>query len=679
MRHLRARGARSAARRKQTMTAHGWGESAPEYLESRIIIERDGVIVARSGKVEFGQGIRTGFAHIVAQELNVPMQSVRMELGDTDTAPWDVGTFGSMSTANDGAIVRRAAIFARALLLERAREHFGIESAQLHASGGSIHTPDGRAISFAELTQERPLAGIIPNAVPVQAEATATEATTGVVARLEGPDIVMGRQCYPADIRLPGMLRGQVLHGPTFGATLLSLDERGARTMPGVVAVLHDRSFVGVVAEREEQARAAAAAMHATWDTPAEECPPIDLVLRRDGGVDKGLADATQRIDSTYSVPHIAHAALSPSAAVADVRADAVHLYVATQRPFGLKDEVARALNVLPETVHVHPQAMGGMFGRGSMNDVELEAALLSRAAGRPVLVQWTRPEEFQLSPARPRLVATLTAGLDSSGRIIAWRSSVVTNAFSYGTAGERPRAMLEQTAGRNAVPAYAIGAVETSLRVEPAEIRTGAFRSLAAAPNIFAIECFVDELAALSRQDPIEFRLRHIGDARLARVLDVVRKRSNWNERTRDGRALGVACTIYHGTYVAQVVEVRVESSGRVLLDRVWCVVDAGRIVHVDGAANQIEGGIQQAASCALLERLHVTAGIVRTTTWHDYPIATCMDAPIEIDVSFIDNSELASTGIGEPGFVPTAAALGNAIFAATTNRLRQLPFVVA
>jgi CO/xanthine dehydrogenase Mo-binding subunit len=656
------------------MTVTTQRETAPERVERRIVVAADGSIVAYSGKVEYGQGIRTGFARIVAEELRVPIERVRVELGETDTAPWDMGTFGSMSTAVDGASLRRAAAFARTLMLERAAERLGVRSAQLEFEDGVVRAADGRAVTFAELAHDRPLTGEIPESVPATAARGAAAPAADVVLRLEGLEIVTGRRCYPADIRLPGMLRGHVLHGPALGAKLISLDERPALTMPGVVSIVHDRDFAGVVARRDEQARAAVDAMHATWAVENVAAAPLELTLRNDKGVDRALAGAARTLEASYHVPHVAHAALCPSTAVADVRDDGVHLYVATQRPFGLKDEAAHALGVSPEAVHVHPQAMGGMFGRGGVNDAPLEAALLSRAVRRPVLVQWTRPEEFRLSPARPTLDATILAGLDATGRIIGWRSSSTTNPFTYGAAAGSTR-VLELTSGRNAVPAYEIDNVHVLLRVEPGAIRTGAFRSLAAAPNIFAIESFVDELAVLCGQDPIAFRLRHIGDPRLARVLEIVRERSRWGDRTRDGRALGVACAIYHGTYVAQVVHVRMQSQGAVRLERAWCAVDAGRLVHPDGARNQIEGGIQHAASCALLERLQIADGAVRTATWRDYSIATFFDAPAEIDVSFVSDRAEASSGIGEPGFVPTAAALANAIYAATNGRLRRLP----
>lgn len=657
------------------MTAPAPGsEPKPERVETRIAVARDGTVLAFSGKVEYGQGIRTGFARIVAEELHVSIDRVRVELGDTDTAPWDMGTFGSMSTAVDGAALRKAAIFAHALLLERASERLGVETAQLHSEHGIVCAADGRRVTFTELTQKNALTGevtALPGGRGVRGPAT------DVTLRLEALEIVTGARRYPADVRLPGLVYGAVLHGPRIDARPESIQENSARAMPGVLAVVRDGDFCGVVAERQEQALAAIAAMHAAWRAPQQAAgAPTDLTLYARDGVDRALAGAARVHEAAYHVPHIAHAAMCPSVAVADVRDVAADLYVATQRPFGLRDEVAQALGMAIESVHIHPQAMGGMFGRGGMNDAPLEAARLSRVVGRPVRVQWTREEEFRLSPARPIVDVTIRAGLDASGRIVAWRSSSRTNPFTYGGAGDSR--VLAMTSGRNAVAAYSVEAMEVMLHVQPAAIRTGAFRSLAAAPNIFAIESFMDELAAQCGQDPISFRLRHLDDPRLARVLELVHRRSRWGERERDGRALGVACAVYHGTYVAQIAEIRVPSPGSVRFERAWCAVDAGRLVHPDGARNQIEGGIQHAASCAMFEELTIADGGVATATLRDYPIAATVDAPAEIDVAFVDDPAIASTGIGEPGFVPTAAALANAIFAATGKRLRDLPLSI-
>lgn len=644
-----------------------------ERLEKRIAILPDGTILARSGKVEYGQGIRAGFAKIVAEELAVPLQQVQIELGETDHVPWDMGTFGSLSTAMDGQALRRAAAYARRQLLERASHEWGLPTEQLTISNGWVSASDGRRVSYTELVAQQPLSGIVPDDMPC---AQMSVLDDGSPMRLEAYAILTGQAKYPADVRLPGMLRGHVLQPPSPSARLVQLDDRAARALPGVIAIVHEGDFIGVVAERSEQALAATRALEVEWAAgqPAAEAP-VEAMLRQDTGLEQAFAGAAQVAHAHYHTPHIAHASIGPSAATVDVRDDGVHLYVATQRPFGLRDEVAARLTIPATQVHVHPQTMGGQYGRGNNHEAILGAVRLSRAVKRPVQIQWTRAEEFRYSPHRPTLDADITAALDASGRIIAWRTHCTTNPHTYGS-GVMPLSVLEATSGRNVVPVYRLPCAEVYLRVEPGAVRTGAFRSLAAAPNVFAIESFMDELAAACHADPVAFRLRHIGDERLKRVLETVARQSRWGEQpAQAGRGLGVACTIYNHTYIAQVAEVAVSPSGRVRLERVWCAVDAGRIVHADGARNQIEGGILQAASWTLLEALEQQGGIVSTANWRDYPILTCRDAPRQIEVELIDAPSQPSTGIGEPGSVPTAAAIANAVYAACGARVRSLP----
>jgi len=649
-------------------TRNTWAGRPRERVEQRISIERDGTVTVRSGKVEYGQGIRTGLAKIVAEELDLPITRVCVELGETDRVPWDMGTFGSLSIATDGKTLRAAAAHARTLLLERASRHLGRPASELEIRDGRVLTLDGHVVTYEALTSHEPLVGEIPERPTSRRTKDPTE---DAPLRLEALDIVTGCARYVADVRLPRMLRGHVLRPPLPNSRLVKLDDRAARALPGIVAIIRDGDTVGVVADRDEEALAALGVLDAEWErVPTTPVPPIDLVLRHDEGV-----EASGRVfEARYHVPHIAHASIGPSAAVADVRDSDADIYVATHRPFAVRDDVAQLLGFPPDRVRVHPQMMSGMYGRGNVTDAPLEAARLSRAVRRPVLVQWTREEEFRLSPHRPFLNADARAVLDEAGTIVAWRYDTTTNSHAYG-GGAAPPGILEMMSGRNATPPYRLGKADITLHVVPVAIRTGAFRSLAAAPNVFAIESFIDEIAHASAQDPIAFRLRHIDDVRLRRVLESVRDTSAWKSPRESGRGLGVACAVYNRTYIAEVAEVSVSATGQVRVDRIWCAVDPGHLVHPDGARNQIEGGIQQAASWTLLEELGVTDGHVTSTTWSEYPIATFNDAPQEISVVFTAEERAESTGIGEVGTVPTAAAIANAVFDACGARVRRLP----
>jgi len=641
-------------------------------LEERIRIEPDGSVTAFSGKIEFGQGIRTAFAQLVANELDVPVERVRVVLGDTAQVPFDFGTFGSNSVAQEAPALRLAAAFARRTLIGRASARLGVPATRLDTRDGTIGDGDGKRVSYADLVRDAPLAGAVPDDEPLLPP-DRWRLIGKPLSRVEARDIVTGRARYTADVRLDGLARGAVARPPARGARATRVDDGAARAMPGVIAVVHDGDIVGVVAEREEQARAAADALEIDWETTQREPSETQVVpLRDDAGTDAALASAALTRSATYTLPSIASASIGPSAAVVDVRPDGATVYAGTHRPFGLRDAVAGSVGLPKESVRVMPQMSSGTYGRSSAPDVSVEAAVLSKHARRPVLVQWSRAEEFAYSPSRPEAVLEVTAGLDASGQLVAWRYDEHTNVHT--AAGPDPR-VAAMTSGRNAVPPYTIPSAQVVLHVEPTPLRTANFRSLAAAENVFAIESFIDELAHASKQDPLAFRLRHVDDARLRRVMERVAEVSGYGRKLPGHRGHGLACTLYHGTYVAQVAEVEVASSGAVRLLRVWCVVDPGLVINPDGVRNQVEGGIQQSASWTLLEELRHKGGRVATTSWDTYPIATFRDAPESIEVLVEGDASAPSTGVGEPGAVPTPAAIANAVFAACGARVRDIP----
>ena len=647
-----------------------WDRRDPERVEQRIRVERDGTIIALSGKIDFGQGIRTAFAQIVADELDVPIERVRMVLGDTDQVPFDFGTFGSHSVAQEAPLLRKAAAFARSQLLGRASTTLGLPEGKLDTEAGAV-VGGGKRIPYGELLGGEPLAGVIPDRVALMPERR-RKYSGRPTPHLEARDIATGRAMFVADVRLPNMGRGAMVRPPARGAKLRSVDDAAATKMPGVIAVVRNGDALGVVAERDDQAREAAAAVVADWHVVPVEGPTATVPMRSDPETDERLRGAAQRLTATYVLPPIANAPIGPSAAVADVRADGATMYVGTHRPFGVREQVAKTIGLPEKRVRVLPQITSGTYGRNSHADAAIEAAILSKGSGRPVLLQWTREEEFAWSPSRPEAVLEVAAGLGGDGRIVAWRYDEHTNVHT--AAGLDPQ-VLGVTSGRNAVSPYSGFPSKVVLHIEPTRLRTANFRSLAAAENVFAIESFMDELAVLSKQDPVAFRLRHIEDERFRRVLERVAERSGWNGRPGNRRGRGVACTVYHDTYVAQVAEVEVSLSGAVRLLTVWCVVDPGQTVNPEGVRNQIEGGIQQSASWTLKEELLHRDGRVMNTGWDTYPIATFRDAPESIDVSVEGDETAPPTGVGEPGAVPTAAAIANAVYAASGARLRSVP----
>ena len=648
-----------------------WDAPIPNRVEQRIRFEADGTVTAFSGKIEFGQGIRTAFAQIVAEELRVDPERVRLVLGDTAQVPFDRGTFGSRSIAQDGDALRKAAAYAREQLLARASAKLGVPRERLTLADGAVR--DGsQSLAYAALAAEPPLAGEVPEDVPVTPPAE-RRVVGRASARVEARDIVTGRARFVADVRLQGMLHGKRLQPPVGGARIRSLDDAAARALKGV-SVVRDGDFVGVVAERGSLAQDALDALEVAWDDPpGGDQQTVVIPMREDEGVDAALASAAHVVEATYVLPYISNAPIGPSAAVADVRDGEATIYAGTQRPFGLRTEIANALGLAEERVRVMPQMPSGTYGRNSVGDASFDAAMLSKLAKRPVLVQWTREEEFTFAPARPAAMLEARAGVGADGSIVGWRYDEHTNAHGYGFAVD-PR-VAPFTSGRNAIPPYRFGKGRITLHIEPTPVRTASFRSLAAAENVFAIESLMDELAHVVATDPLRFRLRHVDDERLRRVLEAVAERAKLGERLPNGRGRGIACTIYHGTYCAQVAEVSVAANGTPRVARFWCAVDPGLVVNPDGVRNQIEGGIQQSASWTLLEELGQRGGRITTTGWDTYPIATFRDAPEEIDVHVMGDDAKPSTGIGEPGTVPVAAAIANAIFAASRARVRELP----
>jgi CO/xanthine dehydrogenase Mo-binding subunit len=661
-------------------------------VEERLRFEADGSVTALSGKMEYGQGLRAAYPRIVAEELGVAASRVRVVLGETDVVPWDMGTFGSLSVEMDGREMRRAAAFARAVLLSRGAERLGRSVSELAIEDGAVVcVADGRAVTIAELASGAPITGEIPEDVRL-----VSPTPTCPDGPAEAVGLVTGKTPFVGDVRLPGMLHGHVLHPAIHGARLRTVDRDAAMAQPGVVAVVVEGDFVGVVAERHDQALRALHALHPTWERPplAPSAPPSDVFMRSDPAGDESLNAAFKRVSARYFTPHVANAPIGPSVGLADVRDDEAEVYASTQAPFGLRDAVAAIAGLPPERVHFHPRAMSGGYGRHGSSDAAIEAARLSKAVGRPVLVQWGRPDELHGAPHRAEMNAAMEAGLDPSGTIVAWRSEVWTNPYGY-DAGTRPAPAAAPAgrpggwdpaqrtammAGRNAIPPYDLGAAEVRLHVTPGRIRTGALRSLGASPNIFAIESFVDELAHAAGVDPIEFRLRHTRDPRLRRVLETVRERSGWGHTQRPtGRGLGVACVVYRATYVAEVAEVSIEPGRDPRLERVWCAVDAGHIVHPDGARNQVEGAVQMGASWALIEELPERDGEVLASTWEDYPIATFRDAPRAVDIVFTGDDTTPSSGLGEPPAVPIAPAIANAVYGACGVRVRRLPIRAA
>jgi nicotinate dehydrogenase subunit B len=684
-------------------------------LDDWLRIEPDGTVTAFSGKVEVGTGVRTALAQIVAEELDVPLERIRMVMGDTDLTPDEGYTAGSMTLRSSGGMLRQAAAEARRALLEAASDRLDAAVDELAVRDGVIvvtHHP-GRTVSYAELMGGRrfnlEVTGSAPLKPPEAYRIVGTPAPRADVARK-----LRGEPTFIQDVRVPGMLHGRVVFPPGPGAQLAALDESSVRSAPGLVQVVRRGNFVGVVAEREEQA-VRAAQLKVEWRTPDTLPRMEDLyaALRASAAEDQelvatgdpaALGQAARRVEAVYHQPFHAHASLGPSCAVADATADPMQVWSSTPGPYPLRGALAQLLDVPPERLHViHVEGAGG-YGHNGSDDAAADALLLSQAVGRPVRVQWSREHEFAWEPKAAAMVIELRAGLDADGRVTAWereawspthaarpRLAAQFLAAQWMAGQNPPPAQFFMGAERNAATNYTFLNQRAILHWVPnPPLRTSSFRSLGAAGNTFANESFMDELAAEAGADPLEFRLRHLDDPRARAVLNAAAEQAGWQVRPArkaaepgaartgllEGRGLAFIQYKTSEAYVATVAHVAVDAgNGAVRVTRIVVAHDCGLIVNPDGLANQIEGNVIQSLSRALKEEVRFDTRRVTSLDWQAYPILTFSEAPA-VDVVLLDRPDEPAVGAGEPAQVPTAAAVANAICDAAGVRLRQAPF---
>lgn len=698
------------------LAAGASGRSLPVNLQSNprlsrwLRFSRDGYIELSPGKIEIGQGIITALAQIAADELDIDIARVRMIAATTAASPNEGVTSGSLSVEQSGSAVRYAAAQARSIYLAQAAQRLGVARESLQVDDGTIIGPGNLRTSYWELADDALLArDATPGIVPKSAAARRIAGTP--VPRLDLPDKVFGRPRFVHDLSLPGLLHGRVLKPASAGAGLSALDETGARAVAGVLAVVRDGSFTGVVAETEAAAEAGLMALGkgAQWtagsglpdearlaDWLKSEPAETTAVEKRDAADPAHVARTLRR---QYTRPFIAHASLAPSCAIAQwTAADRVQVWSHCQGVYNLRADLAIACALPPENIVVAHVEGAGCYGHNGADDVAFDAVLLARAAGgRPVRVQWSREDELAWSPFGAAMAIELEADLDAQGGIVGWRHQVWSNGH-VGRSGRAPIPTVFAAsqiakpfdrfisvnppmangggAERNAVPFYDLpGLSVISHRLLRMPIRTSALRTLGAFANVFAIESFMDELAAETGSDPLAFRLRYLKEPRARAVLEAAARRAGWSTRARrEGVGHGIAFARYKnfGAYCAVVAEV--EGAADIRVRRLVAAVDAGEVINPDGLANQIEGGAIQATSWTLLEAVRFDRTRITSTSWETYPILRFSDVPA-VEVEILARPEERALGAGECAHSPTAAAIGNAVFAALGVRVRDLP----
>ncbi|HEX5085398.1 MAG TPA: molybdopterin cofactor-binding domain-containing protein [Blastocatellia bacterium] len=643
------------------------GPARPVEIGAWLHIAEDGTATAYTGKAEVGQNIRTSLTQAVAEELRAPISTVKLVMADTDLTPYDMGTFGSRTTPDMFPQLRKAAAAARETMLDLAAESLKVERDSLLAGEGKVtHPATSRSLSYGELSKGQKIMKAI--SAPPLTPAGDWKVAGKPLRKINGRDMVTGRHHYTTDIKLPGMLYGKVLRPSAFGATLASIDSKDTEKLPGVV-VARDGDFAGVVAPNEQTVALAARAVRTEWKaTPQVSARELFEHLRKTPNLPAGapaelaesLAAAHQKLDRTYTIAYIAHAPLEPRAAVAEWKDGKLTVWTGTQRPFGVRGELAAAFHLPESSVRVIAPDTGSGYGGKHSGEAAIEAARLAKAAGKPVKLVWTREEEFTWAYFRPAGVIDVRSGVNKDGVITAWDF----HNYNSGNAGLRP--------------VYSIQNQRCEFHRSDSPLRQGSYRALASTANHFAREVHVDELAASLKMDPLEFRLKNLKDERLRAALEAAAKAFGWGKsKPAANHGFGIAGGFEKGGYVANCAEVAVDpAGGKVRIVRVVTAFECGAIVNPDGLKHQVEGSVIQGIGGALFEAIDFADGKILNPRFSRYRVPRFSDMP-NLETVLLDRKDLPSAGSGECPIVALAPAVSAAIFEATGVRLRSLPMV--
>ncbi|MGO8838038.1 MAG: molybdopterin cofactor-binding domain-containing protein [Limisphaerales bacterium] len=649
----------------------------PSDFNAFLRIGEDGRVTCLTGKIEMGQGPITSLPQMLAEELETPLDTVDIVMGDTDLCPWDMGTFGSMTTRMFGPALQAAAAEAKVVLLELAADSLKVPQVQLVAKDGAIvdrQNPKNR-MTYGQLAKGQKIERHLQTK-PHLKDPNQYKIAGQPLTRRDAEVKVTGKAHYAADIRVPGMLYAKILRPPAHGAKLKSVDTAPAREIAGV-QVVQDGDLVAVLHEFPDVAETALGKIKATFEVPEAtvddknifdhllNVAPAANVLKQGGDLDEGEKLAAKKFESTYLNSYVAHSAMETHAALAQIEGDKATVWASTQNPFGARDQIAQAIGFPAEKVRVITPFVGGGFGGKTNNAEAVEAAMLAKAAGKPVQVMWTREEEFFFDTFRPAAVVKINSGVDASGKMAFWNYDV----FFAGDRG----AQQFYTVPNHRTAAHGGGWGGT---VGSHPFATGAWRAPGNNTNTFARESQVDMMAAGAGIDPVEFRLNNLSDARMIRVLKAAADRfGRTPAKTPGKRGYGVACGMDAGSYVAAIAEVAVDAvKGTVQVKRVVCAQDMGVVINPEGAKIQMEGCITMGLGYALTEEVHFKGGRVLDTNYDTYEIPRFSWVP-KIETVLIKNNETPPQGGGEPAIILMGALIANAIHDATGARLFQLP----
>ena len=645
----------------------------PTGVAAWIQIGEDGSITVCTGKVEVGQNIRTSLSQIVAEELMVPISSITMIMGDTDLVPFDMGTFGSLTTPRMGPQLRKAAATAREALIGMAAKKWNVGADKLVAENGMvIQRGTNKRIGYGDLTKGEQLTMPVSENVKTIAAADWKVAGTSV-RKVNERDFITGKHQYVSDMKLPGMLYGRILRPPSYEAKLVSVDSSKAQSMPGVV-VVKDGDFIGVAAPDIPTARKALLAIDAKWEEKTGQpssASVFEYLLQHEsnsgrgrngggneGNFEKGMSEADFQHNATHHISYIAHTPLEPRAAVAEWVDGKLTVWTGTQRPFGVQEELAGTFKLDKSKVRVIMPDTGSGYGGKHSGETAIEAARLAQAAGKPVKLVWSREEEFTWAYFRPGGIIKIQAGVKKDGTITAWKM----DNYNSGGAG------LETE--------YRVTNKQITYHPSNSPLRQGSYRGLAATANVFARESAMTDLARLIGMDSLEFRSKNLDDDRFKAVLQAAAKSFGWGNKKSNDHGFGIAGAFEKGGYVATCVEVMVNGDKEVKIIRVVQAFECGAILNPHHLENQAIGSIVQGLGGALFEAVDFANGKILNAGLSSYRVPRFGDVP-KINVVLLDRKDLPSSGAGEACIVGIAPAIRNAILDATGKALFNLPML--
>jgi nicotinate dehydrogenase subunit B len=651
----------------------------PSDLNAYLRIAEDGRVTVFTGKIEMGQGVMTSQSQMVAEELHVALDRVEIVMGDTERCPWDMGTFGSLTTRMFGPYLRAAAAEARAVMLRLAGEKLGVPRSKLVIADGvvSVAGRPAKKVTYGELAKGRRILRTVDDKAVLRQPSEFTVMGTSP-ERFDARAKVTGEARYAGDVQLPGMLYACILRPPAHGAKLIRVDTSAAAKLPGVT-VVNEAGLIAVLHADQEATEKALARVEASWEEPKPEFDTetvFEHLVKKGGAGEvmgvKGDVGAARRaasrvFESTFHKGYVAHAPIEPHTAVAELKDGTLTIWASTQTPFPTRDRIAEELGLASKDVRVITPFVGGGFGGKSAGLQASEAARLAKITGKPVQVRFNRAEEFFYDTFDPACVVAVASALDAAGKIMLWDYTVIA-------AGERGADLFYDVP--NVSIRVAGGWRGRGEELHPFAI--GPWRAPGANMNVWAKESQVDIMAAAAGIDPVELRLRNMSDPRMRRVLQAAAKAYGWTPRVAPagkGRGRGIACGIDAGSYVTLMADVSVDpATGTIHVERVVAAQEMGVVVSPTGAAMQMEGCVTQGLGYTLAEELHFAGGKILDRNFDTYTLPHFSWVPT-IETVLVRNDDVAPQGGGEPAIVPVGGAIANAVFDATGVRFYRLP----